>query len=494
MYNFKVPYMITQKNDELTIVFDIQGLTEYSNNLNPNYFFNIDDPCKPEKTKPCTAPRCKPKRHGYIFMSPGWYKQDESYQERKKEKNKRKFSKKYHKKNILNNIFTKIHPPKATLPNQTKNFMPDKRIQTYQAQDTVNQQILPNPTKNCEPGKRISKYQDQNIVNTHILRQCQKQSIDPNNIKKIKILDIRHSNPNDGHSDSNIYIKNIVNSINNYFPNVEKTKIISTVCHSECFDSTSDLREDLFNIVQQDNWNKKNQIELQMSPFNEINTRFITKKNRHGEDKIKIQYRYKNAGTILDQQNRQYSNDINDKLKFMHQQQIYKFRKNNNEAQIAYCVRDLEPEPNSLNNYLQQENASDDVVAYEQMEKNKTTLQDYTNIENMKNFLANRYDECQQNLHYVCQQLNTKVEDFCVSRNIKGYYSKNIKEHGSNYANEWLEDKKRQYVHTQSMFLPRKIQSPVKLKKPNNNPIGFYKQNDFNLSNYQFNNNDINLN
>ena len=389
-------------------------------------------------------------------MSPGWYKQDKDYQERKK-KAKENLTKNTTKKNILNNISTKIHPQKATLPNPTKNFMPDKRIQTYQAQDTVNQQILANPTKNCTPGKRIYEYQNQDIVNTHILRQCQKQNIDPKNIKKIKLLDIRHSDPNDGRSNPNIYIKNIVNSINNYFPNVEKTKIISTVCHSECFDGDTDLREDLFKIVQQNNWNEKNQIELQMSPFNEINTSFITKKNKYGEDKIKIQYRYENVGTILDQQNQQYSDDINDKLKFMHQQQIYKFRKNNNEAQIAYCVRDLEPEPNSLNNYLEQKK-NDDKVAYQQAGKNKTTLQDYTNIENMKNFLANRYNECQKNLDDVCQQLNTNVEDFCVSRSIKRYYSEYIKDHGSNYANKWLDDKKRQHVYTQSMFLPRKIQ------------------------------------
>ena len=465
MYNFKVLYMITQKDDELTIVFDIQGVTEYPGILNPNFFFNANDPSKPDKNNPNNPPRCKPKRHGYIFMTPGWYKLDKGYQERKRKT----------KENL------------ATVAQRKE------RTEQHFNKKTPIKYIQPNPTKGFEPTKRIHAYQDQNIVNQHIIRCYQKQNIDPNNIKKIKILDIRHSNPSDGLSNPNIYIKNIVNSINNYFPNVEKTKIISTVCHSECFDGETDLREDLFNIVQQDNWNEKNQIELQMSPFNEINTRFITKKNRHGEDKIKIQYRYKNAGTILDQQNQQYSDDINDKLKFMHQQQIYKFRKNNNEAQIAYCVRDLEPEPNSLNNYLQQENASDDEVAYQQIGKNKTTLQDYTNIENMKNFLANRHNECRQNLYDVCQQLNTNVEDFCVSRSIKEYYSKHIKEYGSGYANQWLDDRKRQYVYTPSMFLPRKIQSPV-IKKTNNAPIGFYKQNNFNLSNYQFNNNNINLN
>ena len=230
-------------------------------------------------------------------MSPGWYKQDNDYQERKR-KTKENLATVAQRKERTEQHFNKKTPIKYIQPNPTKGFELTKKKQAYQVQDTVNQQILPNPTKNCELGKRIYEYQNQDIVNTHILRQCQKQNIDPNNIEKIKILDIRHSNSITGHSDPNIYIKNIVNSINNYFPNVEETKIISTVCHSECFDGKTDLREDLFNIVQQDNWNKKNQIELQMSPFNEINTHFITKKNKYGEDKIKIQYRYKNTGTI----------------------------------------------------------------------------------------------------------------------------------------------------------------------------------------------------
>ena len=232
-----------------------------------------------------------------------------------------------------------------------------------------------------------------------------------------------------------------------------------------------------------------------MSPFNEINTRFIPKKNKYGEDKIKIQYRYKNIGTILDQQNQQYSDDINDKLKFMHQQQIYKFRKNNNnEAQIAYCVRDLVPEPNSLENYVQRKTTiDDDNVAYQRIEKNKTTLQDYTNIENMKNFLAKRHDKCQQDLHNVCRQLNTNVEDFCISKSIKGYHSEYTEDHGSDYANKWLENKKQEHVYSQSMFLPRKIKSPVKLKKPNNDPIGLHKQHDYNLYNNQLND-EININ
>ena len=43
------------------------------------------------------------------------------------------------------------------------------------------------------------------------------------------------------------------------------------------------------------------------------------------------------------------------------------------------------------------------------------------------------------------------------------------------------------------MFLPRKIKSPVKLKKPNNDPIGLHKQHDYNLYNNQLND-EININ
>ena len=70
--------MITQKDDELTIVFDIQGVTEHPSILNPKFFFNANDPSEPEKTKLQSFPYCKPKRHGYIFISTEKYKQNKN--------------------------------------------------------------------------------------------------------------------------------------------------------------------------------------------------------------------------------------------------------------------------------------------------------------------------------------------------------------------------------------------------------------------------------
>ena len=103
----------------------------------------------------------------------------------------------------------------------------------------------------------------------------------------------------------------LVKAINESFPKVTRTKMISTACHSETIDDDGkDLRVELYKAINEEGWKKQHKLDLYLTPFNEIDGKF--KLNQEGK-KIKQHIRLLNtqlAPSLGDDMTKEQKNDL----------------------------------------------------------------------------------------------------------------------------------------------------------------------------------------
>ncbi len=246
----------------------------------------------------------------------------------------------------------------------------------------------------------------QRDISKAIQQEAQKKNLNIQNIKNVKFIDIQHSLPYDnGHvyvHDNQMCI-DVVNAINKLFPNIKRTKMISTACHSETVDEKDkDLRVELYNAVNGQNWKKDHHLDLYLTPFNEIDGKFVL--NKEG-NKIKQHVRLMNDElspcSEACKENKQQRKDAQELLQFMMCGHVYSYGKDNDgAAKISLQIREYEPDGIETDwcdyNYQEFVRLKRKKTA---MNKGKYTLQPYCTLKEMSNFLETYYKECEEKLN-----------------------------------------------------------------------------------------------
>ena len=247
--------------------------------------------------------------------------------------------------------------------------------------------------------KKLEQYN--NDIGKAINDEITKQKLDTKKINNVKVIDIQHSCPFSGRVEvhNNDMCVNLVKAINKCFPDIKRTKLISTSCHSETIDcDEKDLRVELYNAVNGGEWKQQHKLDLYLTPFNEINGKF--KLNKKG-DKIKQHIRLMNTklapslGDDMTAEQKQYAQNM---LQFMMNGQVYSYIKDKDgKAKISLHIREYEPDK------IEKEGK---YMTYVSLKRKKTeedqekeTLKDYCTLKEMSEFLQKYYEQCEKKVN-----------------------------------------------------------------------------------------------
>ena len=296
----------------------------------------------------------------------------------------------------------------------------------------------------------IDNYQGN--ISKAIQQEAQKKKLNIQNIKNVKFIDIQHSSPDDN---GRVYVHDnqmcidVVNAINTLFPNIKRTKMISTACHSETVDEKDkDLRVELYNAVNGQNWQKGHQLDLYLTPFNEIDGKFVLNKERN---KIKQHVRLMNDElspySEACKKNEQQRKDAQELLQFMMCGHVYSYGKDNDgAAKISLQIREYEP------NGIETDWCDYDDQEFVRLKRKKTamnkgkyTLKPYCTLKEMSNFLEMYYMECEKKLNAYFEKYpysDQEIKEEIVKERVTDVHGKKR----GNYIKEIIpQEKKARY-------------------------------------------------
>lgn len=131
-------------------------------------------------------------------------------------------------------------------------------------------------------GHLHGKHSFEEIYNI-IKKQAEVLGINLQNIKKINIFDISHTDPKTnrfsiGHIDEKV---NALQALNNLCPNCEHTKIASTACWGgrKDYNNKDLITEVQTSIAENTNWHENNIVEIDITPKNDQNTHIVVGKD-----------------------------------------------------------------------------------------------------------------------------------------------------------------------------------------------------------------------
>lgn len=302
----------------------------------------------------------------------------------------------------------------------------------------------------------------QSVIKNSLKENIDNLQIDPKKIKRIKIFDVQHAFIDAGKT---IYKNDkcieLLQAVNQLCPNAERTKIYSTVCHSEVVDLFGqDIRVLLFNAVNDKQWSNKHEVDLYLAPFNEQNT-FVDndKQELNGRYKLKINYGHNNDKFLNIDLN--VDTQDNPPPTFMNEQQIYKYKKEKNEAKCEYFTRPF-CQLFYDKRYDLEKGKPFDVEAPGQWPKRlrKTCVSQhkstFNSVGDMRNFFEKYHNECQEQLKEFAERRGTDVEKLCQLPENAEYPTYNREQirqsDGKYYVYQRLEDP--------NCYLPRRIEQP----------------------------------
>ena len=282
-------------------------------------------------------------------------------------------------------------------------------------------------------------------VEEEIKRYLKKSGeLDVNKIKNIKILDGRDRCPKEGTADPNKPVIDAVKTVNEIFPNIKRTKIVSNVCSSVFVDEeNTDLRVELFNAVNDKKWNQNHELSLYFTPLNEDATGIAYDTDKHKfKRKCGVLNPYLSGNEEVTKQNgkKVFIKPEKDELKFIRQEQIYKFRKNDKEeAQIAYYTRDFDlPQEVTMVGF--------EFPIYYYIKNKENSIKEqkgYCGIKEMQKYMQEYYNTCKNELNDFCNKHNTSTEE--LIENVATFGCTGI------ISNE-------KYTHSVECYLPRRIE------------------------------------
>lgn len=313
----------------------------------------------------------------------------------------------------------------------------------------------------CVRLKGVQDKTPMSVIKEFLEDNIKKCGIDPKNVKRIKIFDVQHAFINTGKT---IYKNDkcieLLQAVNQLCPNAERTKIYSTVCHSEIVDLFGqDIRVQLFNAVNDKQWSNKHEVDLYLAPFNEQNT-FLDndKQELSGRYKLKINYGHNNDKFL----NIDLNVDTEENFPtFMNEQQIYKYKKENNKTKCEYLTRPF-CQLYYDKRYDFEKGKPHDVNAPGQWPKRlrKTGVSQhkstFNSVGDMRNFFEKYYNECQEQLKELAERRGTDVEKLCQlpeNAEYPTYNREQIRQDNSKYQ-------VYQRLENPNCYLPRRIEQP----------------------------------
>ncbi|MBQ7552555.1 MAG: hypothetical protein IJT15_03865 [Rickettsiales bacterium] len=278
--------------------------------------------------------------------------------------------------------------------------------------------------------------------------KIKKQMLDTKKINNVKVIDIQHSCPRSGRVEvhNNDMCVNLVKAINKCFPDIKRTKLISTSCHSETVDKKEkDLRVELYNAVNGIEWKQQHKLDLYLTPFNEIDGKF--KLNQEGK-KIKQHIRLMNTklapslGDDMTTEQKQYAQNM---LQFMMNGQVYSYIKDTDgKAKMSLHIREYEPD-----NTEEEKKYKFVSLKRKKTEKDqgKKTLKNYCTLKEMSEFLQEYYQQCEKQINEYFDKYpskeDAKMKNKLVDLKYLSLYREKIEKADiiKNMGQKWYDDK-----------------------------------------------------
>ena len=250
-----------------------------------------------------------------------------------------------------------------------------------------------------------------NDIGKAINDEITKQKLDTKTINNVKVIDIQHSCPYSGRVEvhNNDMCVNLVKAINKCFPDIKRTKLISTSCHSETIDDNEkDLRVELYKAINEEGWKKQHKLDLYLTPFNEIDGKF--KLNQEGK-KIKQHIRLMNtklAPSLNNDMTQQQKKDAQEMLQFMMNGQVYSYIKDTDgKAKISLHIREYEPDTTEQEREYKFVSLKRKKTGKDQ---GKKTLKDYCKLKEMSKFLQEYYQQCEKQINEYFDKYPSKED------------------------------------------------------------------------------------
>ena len=314
----------------------------------------------------------------------------------------------------------------------------------------------------CVKLKGVQDNTPMSVIKEFLENNIKKCEIDPKNVERIKIFDVQHAFISTG----NAIYKNdkcieLLQAVNQLCPNAERTKIYSTVCHSEVVDQFGqDIRVQLFNAVNDKQWSDEHEVDLYLAPFNEQNT-FVDndKQEPSGRYKLKINYGHNNDKFLNVDLN--VDTQDNPPPTFMNEQQIYKYKKENKKAQIEYWTRPFCKLFYDKQYDFEKDKPYDtEAPGLWPKRLRKTGVRKckgkFASIDEMRRFFNKRFDACKEHLQLFAAKHGTTGAKLCKLPENAEYPTYNKEQIRQNTGKYQV----YQRLENPNCYLPRRIKQP----------------------------------